>query len=56
MTLSAHRIRIVYGRANIDSMIYQMENLELEKVKANLKFCRAQDNLLQRATSNQAVK
>ena len=46
MTLSAHRIRIEYRRENIDSMIYQMENLEMEKVKANSNVCRAQNNLL----------
>ena len=35
MTLSAHRISTQDRRENIDSMIYQMENLEIEKVKAN---------------------
>ena len=34
MTLSAHRISIEYHRENIHSMIYQKENLEIDKVKA----------------------
>ena len=46
MTLSAHRISIEDRRENIDSMIYQMENLEQEKVKANSNFRQAQNNLL----------
>ena len=46
MTLSAHRISIEDRRENIDSMIYQMENLEQEKVKANSNICQAQNNLL----------
>ena len=46
MTLSAHRISTEDRRENIDSMIYQMENLEQEKVKANSNFRRAQNNLL----------
>ena len=46
MTLSAHRISIEDRRENVDSMVYQMENLEQEKVKANLNFCQAQSNLL----------
>ena len=46
MTLSAHRISIEDRRENIDSMIYQMENLELENVKANSNFRQAQNNLL----------
>ena len=39
MTFSAHRISIEYPRENIDSMTYQMENLELEKVNGNSNFC-----------------
>ena len=48
MTLSAHRISTEDRRENIDStcMIYQMENLEQEKVKANWNYRRAQNNLL----------
>ena len=46
MTLSAHRISTKDRRENIDSMIYQMENLEQEKVKANSNYRRAQNNLL----------
>ena len=46
MTFSAHRISIEDRRENIDSMIYQMENLELENVKANSNFRQAQNNLL----------
>ena len=46
MTLSAHRISKEDRRENIDSMIYQMENLEQEKVKANSNYRRAQNNLL----------
>ena len=46
MTLSAHRISTEDRRENIDSMIYQMENLEQEKVKANSNYRRAQNNLL----------
>ena len=46
MTLSAHRISTEDCRENIDSMIYQMENLEQEKVKANSNYRRAQNNLL----------
>ena len=46
MTLSSHRISIKDRRENIDSMIYQRENLEQEKVKANSNFRRAQNNLL----------
>ena len=46
MTLSAHRISIEDRRENIDSMIYQMENLEQERVKANSNYRRAQNNLL----------
>ena len=46
MTLSAHRISIEDRRENIDSMVYQMENLEQEKVKANSNICQAQNNLL----------
>ena len=46
MTLSAHRISTEDRRENIDSMIYQMENLEQEKVKASSNYRRAQNNLL----------
>ena len=46
MTLSAHRISTEDRRENIDRMIYQMENLEQEKIKANSNFRRAQNNLL----------
>ena len=46
MTLSAHRISTEDRRENIDSMIYQMENLEQEKVKANSNYRRAQNKLL----------
>ena len=46
MTLSAHRISTVDRRENIDSMIYQMEKLEQEKVKANSNYRRAQNNVL----------
>ena len=46
MTLSAHRISTEDRRENIDRMIYQIENLEQEKVKANLNYDRAQYNLL----------
>ena len=38
MTLSAHRISTEDRRENIDGMIYQMENLEQEKVKANSNY------------------
>ena len=38
MTLSPNRISTEDRRENIDSMIYQMENLEQEKVKANSNF------------------
>ena len=43
---SANRISTEDRRENIDSMIYQMENLEHEKVKANSNYRRAQNNLL----------
>ena len=46
MTLSAHRISTEDRRENIDSMIYQMEYLEQEKVKANSNYRRAQNSLL----------
>ena len=46
LTLSAHRISQEDRRENIDSMMYQMENLEQEKVKANSNYRRAQNNLL----------
>ena len=46
MTLSAHRISTEDCLENIDSMIYQIENLEQEKVKANSSYRRAQNNLL----------
>ena len=46
MTLLAHRISTEDRRENIDSKIYQMENLEQEKVKANSNYDRAQNNLL----------
>ena len=46
MTLSAHRISTEDRRENIDSMIYQMENSEQEKIKANSNYRRAQNNLL----------
>ena len=38
MTLSAHRISTEDRRENIDRMIYQIEDLEQEKVKANSNY------------------
>ena len=38
MTLSAHRISTEDRRENIDRMIYQIENLEQEKVQANSNY------------------
>ena len=46
MALSAHRISTEDRRENIDSMIYQMDNLEQEKVKINSSYRRAKNNLL----------
>ena len=46
MVLSAHRISIEDRRENIVSMIFQMENLELEKVTANSYFRQAHNKLL----------
>ena len=46
MALSAHRISTEDRRENIDRMLYQIENLEQEKVKANSNYDRAQNNLL----------
>ena len=46
MTLPAHRISIEDRLEYIDIMIYQMKNLEQEKVKVNSSYRRAQNNLL----------